>query len=158
VLIEEALANGDSAAPFAMPGPGAFGTAVLELGTADQAKSLLAPLADNFGAVCWSEPKACPERPGLVTTARKDGSLWVVDGSKAFVSNADRAGAFVVFAQVDASKGWNGLGAFVIEKGDPGFTIGARASTLGLDAASFGSVDLKGVRTDVRLEGNGDFD
>src|SRR5689334_17359291 len=37
VLIEEALAQGDSAAPFAMPGPGAFGTAVVELGTGEQA-------------------------------------------------------------------------------------------------------------------------
>src|SRR5581483_5865404 len=160
VLIEEALAHGDSAAPFAMPGPGAFGTAVIELGTAEQAKSLLSSFAgtEKFGAACWSEPKANAERPGLVTAARKDGNLWVLDGSKTFVSNADRADAFVVFAQVDASKGWNGIGAFVIEKGDPGVTIGPRATTLGLDAASFGSVELKGVRTDLRLEGNGDFD
>jgi alkylation response protein AidB-like acyl-CoA dehydrogenase len=164
VLIEEAIANGDSAAGFAMPGPGALGTALLELGTSEQAKSVLSVFtagfsgANRFGAVCWSEPKANTERPGLVTTARKDGNVWVLDGSKTFVSNADRADVFVVFAQVDASKGWNGIGAFVIEKGDPGVTIGPRATTLGLDAGSFGSIELKGVRTDQRLEGNGEFD
>ena len=165
VLIEEALANGDPAAAFAMPGPGALGTALVELGTAEQAKAVLTGFqgVDRFGAVCWSEPKANAERPGLVTTARKDGNVWVLEGSKALVSNADRADVFVVFAQVDAAKGWNGLGAFVIEKGDPGVTIGPRSTTLGLDAASFGSVELVGVRSDTRLEGNGvsppaDFD
>lgn len=160
VLIEEAIANGDSSAGFAMAGPGALATAALELGTPEQAKTILSGFAgsNRFGAIAWSEPKANAERPGLTTTARKDGSLWVLDGSKVLVTNADRADTFVVFAQVDASKGWSGLGAFVIEKSDPGVTIGSRATTLGLDAASFGSIELKGVRTDQRLEGNGDFD
>jgi len=154
MLIEEALAHGDPAAAFAMPGPGALATALMELAP-ERVKDFCAP--DKFGAVCWSEPRAHRERAGMVTAARKDGNLWVLDGEKALVSNADRASAFVVFAQVEERKGWSGLGAFVVEKGDPGLKIGPRATTLGVDAASFGSVSLAGVRTDVRLE-HADFD
>lgn len=159
-LLDEALAFGDPAAPFAMPGPGALATAIAELGTPEQAKDVLSAISGpgGYGAVLWGEPKAHAERPGLVTTARKDGALWVLDGEKALCCNFDRASHFVVFAQVSAHEGWGGLGAFVVEKGDPGVRVGARATTLGLDAASFGSVTLSGVRTDARLEGGGDFD
>lgn len=159
VLIEEALAYGDPAAPFALPGPGAFGTAIVELGTESQAKAALAELQghDRWGAVAWGEPKAHPSRPGLVTIAKKDGDTWRLTGKKGYVINADRAERLVVFAQVDEGAGWGGLGAFLIAKGDAGVTIGSRARTLGLDAASFGSIDLADVRTGVRLDGNGDF-
>lgn len=159
VLIEEALAYGDPAAPFAVPGPGALGTALAELGTAEQAKATLARLQgpDRFGAVAWGEPKPHPSRAGLVTVATKDGDAWRLTGNKTYVVNADLAEELAIFAQIDEAAGWNGLGAFVVSKHDAGVTIGPRSRTLGLDAASFGSVELDGARTSARLEGNGSF-
>jgi len=164
VLLEEEIAWGDPAAGFAFGGPGAFGLAVLELGTTEQAKAALETFtADGghgrFGAVAWGETRASKEREGFVTTARKSGDTWTLDGAKAYVVNADRADHFVVFAQVDEAAGWRGLGAFLVDKGAPGLTILAREVTLGLDAVSFGGIALAGVTVSdgARLAGGADF-
>jgi acyl-CoA dehydrogenase len=165
VLLEEEIAFGDPSAAFAFGGGGTFARAVLELGTPEQAKALLAPLVgekgfDTFGAVAWSERRANPERPGLSTRAtRLPSGGWRIDGEKAFVLDADRAHSFVVFAQVEDDKGWDGLGAFVVTRATKGLGVGARTTTLGLDLASVGSIRLEGVEVaDAdRLAGNGDF-
>ncbi|MFO0678989.1 MAG: acyl-CoA dehydrogenase family protein [Polyangiaceae bacterium] len=153
VLVDEALASGDPAAPFAIAGPGAFGLAVAEFASDEQAKRLLAPFfADDgfrrFGAVAWGEKKARPDRPGLSTRARRDGTGFVLDGRKDYVVNADRADVFVVFAETDDAKGFAGVRAFVVPRGAAGLTTGPRASSVGLDAVSFGSVTLEGVRVE----------
>ncbi len=150
VLLEEEVAWGEPAAGFAFGGPGAFGLAVLELGTAAQARAALEPFTAEggharYGAVAWGERKAHPDRPGFSTTATKEGAGWRLDGTKAYVVNADRADQFVVFAQVDEAAGWRGLGAFLVDKGAKGLEILDREITLGLDAASFGGIALQGV-------------
>jgi len=162
VLLEEEVAWGDPGAAFGFGGPGAFGLAVSELGTEAQAAALLARFAEadghlRFGAVAWGETKSRPERPGLLTTATKDGDGWKLSGEKAYVINADRAEVFVVFAEVEASKGTGEIAAFVVEKKNPGLEIGARATTLGLDAASFGAIELHEARVpgSARLAGPG---
>jgi alkylation response protein AidB-like acyl-CoA dehydrogenase len=164
VLLEEEIAWGDPAAAFGFGGPGAMGLAVVELATPEQAKALLAPFTEDggharFGAVAWGEKKSPEGRDGLATVATKDGAGWKLDGEKAYVVAADRADTFVVFAQVDASKGWSGLGAFVVRKGAPGLTVRERKTTLGLDIASFGGLTLDGVKVSEsdRLAGGADF-
>jgi alkylation response protein AidB-like acyl-CoA dehydrogenase len=153
VLLEEELAYGDPAAPFGFGGPGALGIAATELGTAEQAKALLAPFTgadgwDRFGAVAWGEKKASSQRAGLVTTAVNRMGTWELTGEKAYVVNADRASSFVVFAQTSEGQGWRGIGAFVVKKGTPGLTVLPRETSLGLDAASFGGIRLDGVEVD----------
>lgn len=164
VLLEEEVAWGDPSAAFAFGGPGAFGLAVTELGTTEQAKSALEPfLGDGaharFGAVAWGEKKAHASRAGFSTVAKKDGDGWRIDGAKAYVVNADRADAFVVFAQVDEAAGWKGVGAFIVPKGTKGLTVTGREQTLGLDLASFGGLKLEGVVVpeSARLVGGTDF-
>jgi alkylation response protein AidB-like acyl-CoA dehydrogenase len=165
VLLEEEVSWGEPSAGFAFGGPGSFGFAVLELGTTEQAHAALASFSAEggharFGAVAWGEPKANKERPGFSTTATKTGSGWKLDGTKAYVVNADRADHFVVFAQVDPAAGWRGLGAFLVDKGASGLSILARETTLGLDAVSFGGIALAGVVVPdtARLLGGSDFD
>jgi alkylation response protein AidB-like acyl-CoA dehydrogenase len=150
VLLEEEVAWGDPSAAFAFGGPGAFGLAVAELAAPEQARDLLAPLLGDggharFGAVAWGEPKPNAERAGFSTTATKNGDGYRLDGTKAYVLNADRADVFLVFAQVDLAKGFRGLGAFVVSKSAKGVTVLPRETTLGLDAASFGGVRFDGV-------------
>ncbi len=165
VLLEEEIAWGDPAAPFALGGPGAFGLAVVELGTEDQARRALAPFTDGgggharFGAVAWGEKRANADRAGFTTTATRDGSGWRLDGAKAYVLNADRAESFVVFAQVDPEAGFRGVGAFIVPASAPGVKVLERATTLGLDAASFGGIELAGVVVPDadRLLGGADF-
>jgi alkylation response protein AidB-like acyl-CoA dehydrogenase len=158
VLIEEELAHGDPAAAFAVSGPGTYGWAALLLGGAEVAARLLAPFrgADahlQYGAVAWGERAPCKDRPGLTTIAEGGGAGWTLRGEKAYVLNADRAAPFLVFAQVDTSKGYGGLGAFVVPADAPGLRVLPRRGTLGLDAASFGGIALDGVRvpSEMRL-------
>jgi acyl-CoA dehydrogenase len=150
VILEEELGSADAGAAFGLSGPGSFGAAVVELGTAEQIASLLGDFSgadghDRFGAVAWSEPKPNKERAGFVTTATPSGDGYAITGKKAFIINAPHASRFLVFAQVDAGKGWGGLGAFVIEKDNPGLKVGSRHDTLGLEAAAFGEITLDGA-------------
>lgn len=164
VMINEELAYGDPAAPFGLPGFGAFLHAASELGSDEQAKALLAPFADPegeepFGAVAWSERKPNRERPGFVTTANKVNGGFELTGAKAFVGNAELSQTFIVFAQVEPSDGWNGIGAFVVQKDNPGLKVSGRHDTLGLECGHFGEIVLEGakVKDADRLEGRGDF-
>lgn len=167
VLLEQELAMGDAAAAFALRGPGAFGLAAVELGTEEQAARAIAALEGGFGAVAWGEKKPHPDRPGLCTTATRDGNGYRISGEKSYVLNADRASAFIVFAQLDArdsganqdTAGWNGLAAFIVPKSARGVSISAREVSLGLDAASVSGVTLTDVVVPegARLLGNGDF-
>jgi alkylation response protein AidB-like acyl-CoA dehydrogenase len=144
VLLEEELGKADAATAFALPGPGSFGLALLELGSTEQQAELLAPFADGgvdrYGAVAWSEPRANRERAGFSTVARRVDGGWELSGKKSFVCNARAADRFVVFAQIDEGSGWNGIGAFVVLSENPGVRVGDRHDTLGLDAAWFGEV------------------
>lgn len=151
VLVEEELGAADAAAAFGLPGPGAFGRAVLELGTDAQAQALLADFAGDggggrFGAVAWSEPSPCKERPGFTTVATRIDGGYSLRGKKAFVTNAQTADRFLVFAQVEPEKGWEGIGAFVVRRDNPGLSVGARHDTLGLDAADFGEIALNDAK------------
>lgn len=164
VIINEELAKGDTAAAFGLPGFGPYLWAALELGSESQVAELLSPWtgpggAETFGAVAWSEPKPNRERPGFSTVAKQDGSGWVLSGKKSFVSNAGRAKSFIVFAQVDESSGWDGIGAFVVPASETGVKIGERDNTLGLWIADFGNVEFDGVKVpdSARLEGGDNF-
>jgi alkylation response protein AidB-like acyl-CoA dehydrogenase len=160
-VLEETIAYGDPAAAFGFGGPGAFGLAVRELASAEHAEALVASIAPGaFGAVACGEKRASQTRPGLATRATSNMGSWEITGEKAYVVNADRAARFVVFAQVDESKGWRGLGAFVVDRSAPGLTVLPRETSLGLDVASFGGIKLDGVEVDEgdRLDGRGDFD
>ena len=160
ILAEEEFGAADPGAAFAAPGPGAFGRALVELGTEAQARALLAPFVDAadgaWGAVAWSEARALDERPGFATTATREGAGYRIVGKKSYVVGAPLAEHFVVFAQVDAALGWAGLGAFVVKKSE-GVTVGPRAQTLGLDAAAIADVAFDAlVPEDRRLAGGGD--
>lgn len=159
-LVEEELAFGDAAVPFAMPGPGTLGHAILELADDDQQKRILEPfVADGarYGAVAWSEARPHPRRAGFSTIAKREGESWVLEGTKSFVLNAGLASTYVVFAQTDESKGWEGFGAFVVDASAKGVKVGQRYTTLGLDAATFGEVSFEQVAVQEVLAGRGDF-
>ncbi len=161
-LVEEELAWGDAAVPFAMPGPAALGHALLELADDEQQRRLLEPFVSEparFGAVAWSEARPHARRAGFNTIAKREGDGYVLDGQKAFVLNAGLASTYVVFAQTDESRGWDGIGAFVIDAAAKGVTVGPRYTTLGLDAATFGEVSFQQVVVPARdaLLGRGDF-
>ncbi len=161
VILEEELGSADAGAAFGLPGPGAFGAAVVELGTPEQAAEILADFGaadahDKFGAVAFSEASPNKARAGFLTVAKKTDAGWSLSGKKAFVTNAGLADRFVVFAQVDEAAGWGGIGAFLVRGDNPGLKRGPRHTTLGLDAADFGEITLENavVEESARLAGD----
>jgi alkylation response protein AidB-like acyl-CoA dehydrogenase len=147
-LVHEELAFGDPGAAVALFAPHLVPAALAELAEPEQARRLLLPFgsAVQRGAVAWSETGAEHPPAGLATRASQDGDGWVLDGKKDFVVNAGIAQVNVVFAQIDPSAGWEGVGAFVVAGDNPGLRAGRRAEWLGLETVHAGELVLEGCR------------
>jgi alkylation response protein AidB-like acyl-CoA dehydrogenase len=112
-------------------------SAVLRWGTPEQKKKYLPRLAaDTVGAYALSEAGSGSDAFALQTRAEKRSSEYVLSGRKLWISNAQEAGLFIVFATGDASAGYKGITAFLVEKGAHGFTVGRKEDKLGIRASS----------------------
>jgi butyryl-CoA dehydrogenase/short/branched chain acyl-CoA dehydrogenase len=111
--------------------------ALLRWGNAEQKNRYLPRLAsDTVCAYALSEAGSGSDAFALATQARPEGSSFVLNGRKLWISNAAEADLFIVFANVDPAAGYKGITAFVIERGTPGFTIGKKEDKLGIRASS----------------------
>ena len=88
-------------------------------------------------------------RGSLESTARRDGDSYVLNGHKIWISLADIADHFLVFASVDRAKKHKGVTAFVVERGMPGLTTGTLHGKLGIRAGNTGLIDFEDVRVPV---------
>ncbi len=112
-------------------------SALLRWGTTEQKKRYLPRLAsDTVGAYALSEAGAGSDAFALQTRAEKRGDEYRLNGRKLWISNAKEAGVFIVFATVDASAGYKGITAFMVEKDAPGFKVGRKEDKLGIRASS----------------------
>ncbi|HET7482455.1 MAG TPA: acyl-CoA dehydrogenase family protein [Actinomycetota bacterium] len=127
VLLREAAARtGCRLAGFTTYGPEGP-TGLLLNGTAEQKKQYLVPLVSAERSMCFAltEPDAGSDAQNIRTSATKDGSDWVLNGRKHFITNGKHADFALVFAANDRSKkAQGGITAFIVEKGTPGFTVG----------------------------------
>jgi len=122
-------------------------TAFKDYGTSEQQKQYLARLAtDTCGSFCLSEPGSGSDAFALKTRAKQDGTDWILEGSKCWISNAMEAGIFVVFANADPTKGHRGITAFVVERDNPGLKLGKKEDKLGIRASSTCEVILENCR------------
>lgn len=101
---------------------------------------------DLIGSYCLSEPHCGADAFALRTTAKKDGDHWVLNGQKSWITNADHAGVFIVFANIDFSKKYKGISAFVVDRDTLGFTVGKGEDKLGIRASSTCPLYLENVR------------
>ncbi len=103
-------------------------------GSEEQKKKFLTPLAKGEKVGCWglTENSAGSDAGGTRTTAVRDGSSWVLNGSKTFITNGRVADTAVVMAVTDKSKGKKGISAFVVERGTKGFRSGKKEDKLGV--------------------------
>jgi butyryl-CoA dehydrogenase len=91
----------------------------------------------KLGAFGLTEPGAGTDAGGQQTRAELDGDEWVLNGAKVFITNGGYAETFVVMAMTDkAKKTHGGISAFIVEKGDPGFSIGKTEDKMGINASS----------------------
>ena len=89
------------------------------------------------GAFGLTEPGAGSDPAGMRTTAVLDGSEWVLNGQKIFITSAEYAGLVIVWAvtEKNAPKG-RGISAFVVEQGTPGYLVGADEKKMGQKGSS----------------------
>src|SRR5215203_2739590 len=94
-----------------------------------------------------TESGAGSDPAGMTTRARRDGGAWVIDGEKLYISSAEFAGLFVVWAVTDAGapKG-KGISVFLVERDAPGLVIGKAERKMGQAGSPTNVVSLEGCR------------
>jgi len=130
VLVHEELAYGDPGAAVALSAPYDGNRALVAL--ADDAQR--ARFAGKTTAIAWSERKAPLD--GFSTIAKRVDGGWALTGRKAFVVGGAAAELQLVFAQLEGAQGWDGIGAFVVERGNAGLRAGDKHALLGLEAVA----------------------
>jgi alkylation response protein AidB-like acyl-CoA dehydrogenase len=115
---------------------------------ADEVKGRVLPelAAGALGGFCLTEPGSGSDAAAMKTTARRDGDSWVLDGEKAWITNAGVAKWFVTLAKTDPGGGKRGISAFAVPADAPGFTVGAPEEKLGLKASRTATVYFEGCR------------
>jgi butyryl-CoA dehydrogenase/short/branched chain acyl-CoA dehydrogenase len=113
----------------------------------EQKKRYLPRMAANTaGAYALSEAGSGSDAFALQTRAERNGSDYVLNGRKLWITNAKEAGIFVLFATVDPAAGYKGITAFLVEKEFPGFTVGKKEDKLGIRASSTCELILEDCR------------
>jgi len=107
--------------------------ALVRHGTAEQKNKWLPSIATGEKRVCFAltEPGGGSDVAAMKTTAVRKGDRWVLNGTKTFISNANQADIFTVYAKTDTSKGRDGVSAFLIEPHTKGFSISKPMKTMG---------------------------
>ena len=113
----------------------------------------------GLAAFALTEPNAGSDAGGVSTTAVKDGDNYILNGSKAFITNAGIADTFLVFANTRKSGGIRGLTAFIVPKGTPGFKVGKKEDKMGIRPSNTCELILQDVvipaKNRVGREGEG---
>ena len=121
--------------------------AMLRWGQQDLKARFLPQLAaKTVGAYALSEAASGSDAFALQTRARESGDDFVIDGRKLWITNANEADVFLVFANINPDAGYRGITAFVVERGMPGFTVGKKEDKLGIRASSTCELILEGCR------------
>jgi glutaryl-CoA dehydrogenase (non-decarboxylating) len=121
--------------------------ALLQWATDEQKERWLVPQArgDKLATFGLTEPGVGTDAANLAATARRDGAAYRLNGQKLWISLADLADHFLVFASTDRSKGWRGVTAFLLERGMPGLSTGTLHGKLGIRAGNTGLINLDDV-------------
>ena len=121
---------------------------IFNWGTEEQRQKYLPDLLSGkkLGAFGLTEPNAGTDASGQQTRAVDGGDCWILDGAKVFITNGGYADVFVVMAMTDKSKGNHGISSFIVEKGDPGFSIGKTEDKMGICASSTTELIFQGCK------------
>jgi len=133
-LVQEELCFGCAGIGNLVTSNGFFAKPVLVLGSEEQARRWVEPLTGErppLGALASTEPGVGSDAASMATTATQVDGGYVLRGQKSWVSSAGPADFYVVFATVAPGTRSKGITAFVLEKGDPGLTIGPPLRKMG---------------------------
>jgi len=107
-------------------------------GTKDQKNKFLAPFArgERIGCYGLTEPQAGSNAAALATRAFRKGDRYIINGTKAWITNGGAADAVIAYVNTQPEKGEKGITALVVEKGTPGFAVGKEEKKLGIHATA----------------------
>jgi short/branched chain acyl-CoA dehydrogenase len=118
----------------------------MQYGSQEQKQKYLPQLAtDTLGAFCLSESGSGSDAFALKTVAKPidGGKRYILNGSKSWITNSKESGLFIVMANANPSVGYKGITAFIIERSNPGLSIGKKEDKLGIRASSTCEVILQ---------------
>jgi len=111
--------------------------ALLRWGSREQQRRWIPRMAEKtVCAYALSEAGSGSDAFSLATQARSDGDSFVLNGRKLWISNANEADLFLVFANANPEAGYRGITAFLVERGTPGFEVGHKEDKMGIRASS----------------------
>ena len=121
---------------------------ILSFGSEEQKRNYLVPLAsgNHLGCFGLTEPGAGSDAGSQKTTAVRDGSHYVLNGTKNFITNAPQADTCVLFAMTDKEKKHKGITAFILDMKRQGVTVGKEEKKLGICASATASIILEDVK------------
>ena len=111
---------------------------VLRFGTEEQKQKFLVPFArgEKIGCYALTEPQAGSNAAALATKAVLHGDRYLINGTKAWITNGGAADAAIVYANTHPEKGEKGITALIVERGTPGFKVGKEEKKLGIHATA----------------------
>jgi butyryl-CoA dehydrogenase len=111
---------------------------IYRFGTEEQKQKFLLPYArgERIGCYALTEPQAGSNAAALRTKAVRQGDRYVVNGTKAWITNGGAADAAIVYVNTHPEKGEKGITALVVERGTPGFAVGKEEKKLGINATA----------------------
>ena len=120
---------------------------IFMFGSDQQKKKYLPDLCSGKKLGAWglTESGSGSDAGGMQTTAVKDGSGWIVKGSKNFITHGSVGETFVILAVTDKTKK-HAISAFILEKGMPGFSVGKKENKLGMRASDTATLNFDNVR------------
>ena len=121
---------------------------IYTFGTPAQRDRYVPPLArgEVLGAWGLTEPGSGSDAAAMRTRAVEGDDAFVLDGTKAFITNGSVAGTAVILAKTDPAAAGRGVSAFIVERGTPGFRPGQRYKKLGLHASDTAELVFEGAR------------
>ena len=148
-LIVEELCRGDASIGITMWAHNSLCTNhIATFGSSEQKRKYLPPLASGqvLGAWGLTEPGSGSDAAALATRAELRDGEWVLNGSKAFITNASVSSTAVVMARTGPERRSKGISTFILEKGMPGFSSGKPYRKLGLHASNTAELIFEGAR------------
>jgi acyl-CoA dehydrogenase len=117
-------------------------------GTPQQHERFITPLATSgeLASFCLTEPGAGSDAAGLQTTVEDGGDVWIINGSKQWITNAGHASQFTVFATYDKSKKHKGICCLVVPRDTAGITVGHHENKMGQRSSDTCAVTFENVR------------
>ncbi len=134
---------------------------IAEHGSPEQKQKYLTALTSgrSIGAFGLTEPSGGSNAAGCRSTAVRSGGDYLLNGSKAFITNSTVADIFVVTARSSEGTGSRGVSAFILEKGMPGFTVGPQDKKMGMNGSPTAQMYFDDVRVPaenlIGVEGEG---